>query len=124
MRPKFIKACLKKWRRVLRECDRCGFHLWPSTPAPVVLRDEDGSPIPRDVPKGHLAVYVGEDEKRYVIRVSVLDEPLFLALLDEAREVYDYGAESRLRIPCNEDVFVDVLRCASRGRRNICGVRL
>ncbi|KAI4364256.1 hypothetical protein MLD38_020373 [Melastoma candidum] len=92
MRPKFIRACLKKWRTVLHKCDRCcGLNLWPSTLAPLILRDEDSRPIPRDVPKGHLAVYVGEDEKRYVIRVSVLDDPLFLALLDEAREVYDYG---------------------------------
>ncbi|KAE8713197.1 Indole-3-acetic acid-induced protein ARG7 [Hibiscus syriacus] len=46
------------------------------------------SSIPRDVPKGHLAVYVGEDYKRFVIKITLLKHPLFKALLDRARDEY------------------------------------
>lgn len=71
-------------------------------------------------------VYVGEDQKRYVIRVSILGDPLFRALLDEAREVYDFRAEQRLCLPCDENIFIDVVRCASgstrREQQRICGL--
>ncbi|KAI4310408.1 hypothetical protein MLD38_035388 [Melastoma candidum] len=106
--PKFIGECLKKWRRVLlssRDSHDGGF--FPT------------NRIPRDVPKGHMAVYVGEDEKRYVVRVSVLEDPLFRALLDEARgSIYDFRTEPRLRVPCDENMLIDVLRrCASQEKR-------
>ncbi|KAI4369157.1 hypothetical protein MLD38_017640 [Melastoma candidum] len=55
--------------------------------------------IPRDVPNGHMAVYVGEDEKRYVVSLSVLDDPPFWELLDEARE---WSAVEM--VPSNKDV--------------------
>ncbi|KVH90479.1 Auxin responsive SAUR protein [Cynara cardunculus var. scolymus] len=71
------------------------------------------SSIPRDVPKGHLVVYVGENHRRFVINVKLLKHPLFNALLDQAREEYDFTADSRLYIPCDEEAFLSVLHCAA-----------
>ncbi|EXB90183.1 hypothetical protein L484_015477 [Morus notabilis] len=44
------------------------------------------SPVP-NVPKGYLAVYVGDDEskmKRFVIPVSFLNQPIFQELLSQS----------------------------------------
>ncbi|KAL5214922.1 hypothetical protein ABZP36_004074 [Zizania latifolia] len=70
-----------------------------------------GDAIPSDVPKGHTVVYVGEELRRYVVRVSSLDHPLFRQLLDRAREEYQFagGGDARLCIPCDEDIFLGVL---------------
>ncbi|KAL3839673.1 hypothetical protein ACJIZ3_024264 [Penstemon smallii] len=111
MKCKYLKACVKKWRRMgLRVipcascCMCCQWSLWPS------LHEE--KIIPRDVPKGHLVVYVGEKHKRFVIKITLLKHPLFQALLDQAREVYDFTADSKLCIPCDENMFLDVVQCA------------
>ena len=62
-----------------------------------------------DVPKGYFAVYVGENKKRFVIPVSYLNNPLFQDLLSLSEEEFGYDHSGGLRIPCNEDVFVDLL---------------
>ncbi|CAL5422353.1 unnamed protein product [Camellia sinensis] len=114
MKAKFLKVCLNKWQQMgsrgmpsAASCDCClQWGLWPSM-------QEKKSVIPRDVPKGHLVVYVGEDYKRYVINITLLNHPLFKALLDQAKEEYDFTAASKLCIPCEENIFLTVLRCAA-----------
>ncbi|CAJ2671792.1 auxin-induced protein 6B [Trifolium pratense] len=65
-----------------------------------------------EVPKGYLAVYVGEKMKRFLIPVSFLNEPLFQELLSQSEEEFGYSHPmGGLTIPCNEDVF---LHTASR----------
>ncbi|XVF67854.1 hypothetical protein PTKIN_Ptkin10aG0155200 [Pterospermum kingtungense] len=63
-----------------------------------------------DVPKGYFPVYVGENQKRFVIPVSYLNNPLFQDhLLSLSEEEFGYNHPSGgLRIPCHEDVFVDL----------------
>lgn len=108
MKGKFLKAWMKKWRRMGRRvipcaaCETCCvWSLW-----------HEEKIVPSDVPKGHLVVYVGEYHKRFVIKVTLLKHPLFQALLDQAQEVYDFNADSRLRIPCDENIFLSVVQCA------------
>uniref|UniRef100_A0A803LPI3 Uncharacterized protein n=1 Tax=Chenopodium quinoa TaxID=63459 RepID=A0A803LPI3_CHEQI len=63
------------------------------------------------VPKGHFAVYVGEEEKkRFVVPVSYLRNPLFQELLKEAEEKfgYDHGM-GRLTVPCTENYFTNLI---------------
>ncbi|GMN63335.1 hypothetical protein TIFTF001_032418 [Ficus carica] len=65
----------------------------------------------KDVPKGFLAVYVGESQmKRFVIPVSYLNQPLFQELLSQAEEEFGFDHPmGALTIPCREDSFVDLL---------------
>ncbi|XP_057456526.1 auxin-induced protein 15A-like [Lotus japonicus] len=61
------------------------------------------------VPKGYLAVYVGEKMKRFVIPISYLNQPSFQELLRQAEEKYGYvHPMGGLTIPCREDAFLDL----------------
>ncbi|KAL0844415.1 hypothetical protein Bca101_017661 [Brassica carinata] len=73
--------------------------------------------IPKDVPKGHLVVYVGEESRRFVIKIILLTHPLFKALLEQAQDAYGFSADSRLWIPCNVSTFLHVVRCAGAPQR-------
>ncbi|XP_060676143.1 auxin-induced protein 15A-like [Ziziphus jujuba] len=91
-----------------------GFRLPSVVPAKILKRSLSSSKrrdsIAVDVPKGHLAIYVGKTEKkRFVIAVSVLNQPSFQDLLIQAEE--EFGFEhpmGALTIPCSEDAFVDL----------------
>ncbi|CAJ2679438.1 unnamed protein product [Trifolium pratense] len=62
-----------------------------------------------DVPKGYLAVYVGEKMKRFVIPISYLNQPSFQELLNQAEEQFGYDHPTGgLTIPCSEEVFSDI----------------
>ncbi|KAI3823440.1 hypothetical protein L1987_04876 [Smallanthus sonchifolius] len=128
MQVKIVKAWLKRKRHTnvagWLSCEKwCPWTIrWTQSSSSLSLSsscmhedddDDDENCIPRDVPKGHLVVYVGENQSRFVINVKLLENPLFNALLEEAREVYDFTAGCRLYIPCDEDVFLSVVRCAA-----------
>ncbi|KZV14640.1 hypothetical protein F511_40587 [Dorcoceras hygrometricum] len=111
MKGRFLKSCMKKWQimgqRIIpcATCDSCSkLSWWP-------LQQVEKT-VPYDVPKGHLVVYVGKYKKRFVIKIALLKHPLFQALLDQAREVYEFTADSRLCIPCDENLFLSVVQCA------------
>ena len=64
-----------------------------------------------NVPKGCVAVYVGEKQrKRFVIPVSYLNQPSFLELLNQVEEEfgYEHPIMGGLTIPCSKDVFLDI----------------
>ena len=63
-----------------------------------------------NVPKGCVAVYVGEKQKkRFVIPVSYLNQPSFQDLLNQVEEEFGYEHPmGGLTIPCTEDVFLDI----------------
>ncbi|KAH1044215.1 hypothetical protein AAZX31_09G201700 [Glycine max] len=61
-----------------------------------------------NVPKGYLAIYVGEKMKQFVIPLSYLNQPSFQDLLSKAEEEFGYDHPmGGLTIPCREDVFLD-----------------
>ncbi|KAL8227092.1 hypothetical protein R6Q57_016924 [Mikania cordata] len=96
----------------------CSWTIQLSSSSSSAIHDDDDDYddedyIQRDVPKGHLVVYVGENQSRFVISVKLLKYPLFNSLLDQAREEYDFTTGCRLYIPCHEDVFLSVVRCAA-----------
>ncbi|KAL8051188.1 hypothetical protein ABFX02_06G129600 [Erythranthe guttata] len=69
-----------------------------------------------EVPKGHLAVYVGENEKkRFVIRLSYLNDPLFQELLCQTEEEFGFHHPmGGLTIPCSDDLFIDLISHLSK----------
>ncbi|KAJ0238559.1 hypothetical protein HA466_0237410 [Hirschfeldia incana] len=61
-------------------------------------------------PKGFLAVYVGESQKkRYVVPISYLSQPSFQALLSKSEEEFGFNHPmGGLTILCPEDTFINV----------------
>lgn len=93
--------------------------------------EESSKQQPVSVPKGHLAVYVGEkddDACRVLVPVIYFNHPLFAELLREAETVYGFNHSGGIQIPCQKSRFENVkMRIAaaaangggiSRGRRS------
>lgn len=63
-----------------------------------------------DVPAGHVAVCVGSRSRRFVMRATHLNHPAFLKLLRQAEEEYGFSQTGPLSLPCDESVFLQILR--------------
>ncbi|KAG2399624.1 Auxin-responsive protein [Vigna angularis] len=61
----------------------------------------------KDVPKGCLAVLVGqgEEQQRFVIPVMYMNHPLFMKLLKEAEDEYGFQQKGPITIPCHVEHF-------------------
>ncbi|KAK1584459.1 hypothetical protein Q3G72_033192 [Acer saccharum] len=93
-----------------------GFRLPRIVQAKKLLRQSSftssqSSTMTTDVPKGHLAVYVGESQRnRFVIPVSFLNHSSFQDLLSQAEEEFGFDHPmGGLTIPCREDIFIDLI---------------
>ncbi|CAN0899317.1 Auxin-responsive protein SAUR22 [Linum grandiflorum] len=67
------------------------------------------------VPKGHIAVYVGEGyRKRFIIPITCLNHPSFRVLLNQAGEEYGFDPPTGgLTIPCSEECFISLTSALS-----------
>ncbi|KAJ0971218.1 hypothetical protein J5N97_019177 [Dioscorea zingiberensis] len=73
-------------------------------------RSPPGSPKKKKVaPEGCVSVYVGVGRERYFVRTECLNHPLFKKLLDDAEMEYGYATEGPLKLPCDVDLFQQVL---------------
>ncbi|XP_010498406.1 PREDICTED: auxin-responsive protein SAUR36-like [Camelina sativa] len=70
--------------------------------------------VPSDVPSGHVAVCVGNDCRRFVVRASYLNHPILSNLLVQAEEEFGFANQGPLVIPCEESVFEEAIRFISR----------
>ncbi|KAL8224246.1 hypothetical protein R6Q57_019721 [Mikania cordata] len=70
--------------------------------------------IPSDVPAGHVAVCVGNNCRRFVVRATYLNHPVFHKLLVQAEEEFGFSNSGPLAIPCDEYLFEEILRFLSR----------
>ena len=93
-----------------------GFHFPGVVPTRKVLQlslpnSTKAASMAVEVPKSHLAVYFGGNEKkRFLIPVSILSQPLFQDLLIQAEDEYGYDHPmGGLTIPCREDAFIDLI---------------
>ncbi|KAB2035971.1 hypothetical protein E1A91_A04G156400v1 [Gossypium mustelinum] len=79
-------------------------------------RTSSDSKVVNIVPKGHFAVYVGDEEKnkRFVVPISYLKHPLFQALLRQAEEEFGFDYPVRgLIVPCAEEEFIKLTRISN-----------
>ncbi|XP_010530796.1 PREDICTED: auxin-induced protein 15A [Tarenaya hassleriana] len=78
-----------------------------------VNRNKSSSSSSSDhVPKGHVAVYVGEkvEKKRFVVPISYLNHPSFREFLNRAEEEFGFDHPTGgLTIPCREEAFLDLI---------------
>ncbi|KAK7373288.1 hypothetical protein VNO80_06689 [Phaseolus coccineus] len=83
---------------------------------------ELGSDQDPSVPKGHLAVYVGQKDgelHRVLVPVIYFNHPLFGELLKEAEEEFGFHHDGGITIPCRFTEFERVkTRIASGSRRS------
>ncbi|KAK1324784.1 hypothetical protein QJS10_CPA01g02348 [Acorus calamus] len=84
-------------KHILRRCSSLGRNKQGCSNADELL--------PLDVPKGHFAVYVGENRSRFIVPVSFLSHPEFQSLLRRAEEEFGFDHDMGLTIPCEEVVF-------------------
>ncbi|KAG2244110.1 hypothetical protein Bca52824_094052 [Brassica carinata] len=80
------------------------------------IRNKNGSPSSTTasglVPKGHVAVYVGErmEKTRFVVPISYLDHPLFREFLNRAEEEFGFHHPMGVStIFCREEVFLHLI---------------
>ncbi|CAH8380161.1 unnamed protein product [Eruca vesicaria subsp. sativa] len=80
------------------------------------MRNKNGSPSSTTasalVPKGHVAVYVGErmEKTRFVVPISYLNHPLFREFLNRAEEEFGFHHPmGGLTIPCREEAFLHLI---------------
>ncbi|KAL3838031.1 hypothetical protein ACJIZ3_022622 [Penstemon smallii] len=64
----------------------------------------------RNIPKGCLAVTVGQGEelRRFIIPVMYVNHPLFMQLLKEAEEEYGFDQKGPINIPCHVEEFCEI----------------
>lgn len=67
---------------------------------------------PVSVPKGHLAVYVGDEDDddayRVLVPIIYFNHPLFVKLLKETEKVYGFCHPGGIQIPCKITEFEDL----------------
>uniref|UniRef100_A0A7N0UG06 Small auxin up regulated protein n=1 Tax=Kalanchoe fedtschenkoi TaxID=63787 RepID=A0A7N0UG06_KALFE len=63
-----------------------------------------------NIPKGYFAVYVGENQKRFVVPIAYLNQPAFQVLLSQAEEEFGFDHPNGvLTMPCSEDTFAELM---------------
>ncbi|WCJ38818.1 SAUR-like auxin-responsive protein family [Euphorbia peplus] len=80
----------------------------------------------RVAPEGCFSVYVGPEKQRFVIKTKYANHPLFKILLEEAESEYGYNPEGPLALPCNVEIFWNVLGAMDYSdeifhRKGFCG---
>lgn len=96
----------KRLKNVLSQCDS----------------DEESCQSPQpppDVPKGHCPVYIGPEQRRFVIPTSYLSLPVFKLLLEKAEEEFGFDHQGALTIPCEVETFKYILLCMERYKKGL-----
>ncbi|PKU83797.1 Auxin-induced protein 6B [Dendrobium catenatum] len=71
-----------------------------------------------EVPKGCLAVYVGDGMRRFVIPTAYLCMPEFREIFDKMEKEFGFNQKGGLVIPCDEEDFEEIISFLDQvGRR-------
>ncbi|CAJ1778425.1 unnamed protein product [Sphenostylis stenocarpa] len=116
-------AKLLKWGRKLKAGAKSFLTVTSGSGYAQLGSDPDPS-----VPKGHLAVYVGQKDgelHRVLVPVIYFNHPLFGELLKEAEEEFGFHHDGGITIPCRFTEFEQVkTRIASGSRRGVRSKRM
>ncbi|MCO5566560.1 hypothetical protein L7F22_020237 [Adiantum nelumboides] len=91
-----LRQMLRKWRRRAQQASA------------KENRKQGGCSGAAPVPPGHVAVYVGEERVRFVVRTAQLHHAIFRALLRRSQQEFGFEQVGPLCIPC-EVVFFEHL---------------
>lgn len=113
-----LKEILKKWRKIANSSkSTTTIATATSTTSKSMkflkrtlsLSEREGGSS-NVVPKGYLAVCVGEELKRFTIPTEYLGHQAFQILLREAEEEFGFQQTGVLRIPCEVAAFESILK--------------
>ncbi|TXG62396.1 hypothetical protein EZV62_013759 [Acer yangbiense] len=113
-----LQQILKKWRKLANSSKTSNSNKNASKSIKFLKRTlslsdnsvRDTSNNSTSVPKGYLAVCVGEEMKRFIIPTEYLSHQAFHILLREAEEEFGFQQTGVLRIPCEVSVFETILK--------------
>nr|XP_048319543.1 indole-3-acetic acid-induced protein ARG7-like [Ziziphus jujuba var. spinosa] len=69
--------------------------------------------VKKMVPTGYFPVYVGDDEKVYVIPIKILSETLFKALLNQFKDENTTLVNKPITIGCTSQFFEEILNAVN-----------
>ncbi|KAE8664957.1 Auxin-responsive protein SAUR36 [Hibiscus syriacus] len=98
---------LISWGRRLKKGAKSIFSAKPGSGYVPIGRDPINEKL-MEIPKGHLAVYVGQEDgvfHRVLVPVIYFNHPLFGELLREAEEEYGFSHQGGITIPCRFSEF-------------------
>ncbi|KAK4752308.1 hypothetical protein SAY87_021106 [Trapa incisa] len=118
-------SAILSWGRRLTSKTRSLCSSASRRPGYLTLREEPEKDKPLHVPKGYLAVYVGQkdddDFRRVLVPVIYFNHPLFGELLRDAEEEYGFNQQGGITIPCGvsdfERVRTQITATGFSGRR-------
>ncbi|KAJ9702229.1 hypothetical protein PVL29_004120 [Vitis rotundifolia] len=111
-----LQQILKKWRKLANTSKSSGnsSSIKSSNKGKLLRRTLSLSEKSDVVPKGYLAVCVGEELKRFVIPTKYLSHQAFIILLRDAEEEFGFQQAGVLRIPCEVSVFENILKVVEK----------
>ena len=112
-----LQQMLKKWKKLAVTPKSNDSKKFPKR---SLSFSDTSNAVSGDVPKGFLAVSVGEEMKRFVIPTKYLSHSAFAALLREAEEEFGFHQEGVLRIPCEVSVFHSILKVVEKNKEGLC----
>lgn len=113
-----LRQMLKKWKKLAAAPKSNGKRI--KFLKRTLSFSDTSSALSGDVPKGYLAVCVGEEMQRFVIPTEYLGRTAFAVLLREAEEEFGFQQEGVLRIPCEVSVFESILKVVEKNKQGVC----
>lgn len=72
-------------------------------------------------PAGCFSVYVGPEKQRFVVKAEFANHPAFKVLLEDAALEYGYQSDGPILLPCDVDLFCQVLAEIDNMEEDIIG---
>lgn len=114
-----LQQILRKWRKLANSSKTNAGNNNAGKSIKFLKRTlSDSSSSSTIVPKGYLAVCVGEELKRFIIPTEYLSHQAFHILLREAEEEFGFQQTGVLRIPCEVAVFESILQIVEDKKDN------